>query len=126
MRWRVRGEACVLEGVTQAGWEPATEPLALRVARPLMGGLALIALLAFAVPFLALYFPINWRDNLSLTAIPYERVTANAFFPAKESMNPDYFFNQVSLNDPNRCARASICCYPPYYVFHPQEMRKLD
>jgi len=84
-----------------------------------MGGLALIALLAFAVPFLALYFTINWRDNLSLTAIPYERVTANAFFPEEEKMNTNYIFNNVSQDDPNWSARTSVCCYPPYCVFHP-------
>jgi len=43
-----------------------------------MGGLALIALLTFAVPFIALYFAMNWWDNLMLTSIPYGRVTAKS------------------------------------------------
>jgi len=71
-----------------------------------MGGLALIAMLSFVAPFIALYFVINWNDNLTLTAVPYERTTAATY-------------NNSTQLDPNWSGCHPVSCMSPTFPLPP-------
>jgi len=55
-----------------------------------VGGLVLIAFLALALPFLAFNLAINYYDNLTLTAVPYERRAGILKYSTKYSTDKNW------------------------------------